>query len=259
MLNLKFIKDSIKFICGFLLGTVFVFMLAFKNPEEQLYSKPSFEFGDVKFAIEDFKLTVDDANVLEKPIVVDEVLRISKDNYPFILLYKDPSGKICYFAICDGENELALSRFKGGRISEFFVFGNKVHDNSRMQVFFIMASDKPGIWKKALYAPNCKKIIKNGKHISYAPNGELYYDIDFDGQFDAKCIMNEKKEILSESIYIGKQWIELFCTDSDEKLIKNGYFSLEKLEAMMSNGENIIYYDFEFGKGWRERSSENAS
>jgi hypothetical protein len=111
MLKIKFIKDSIKFICGFLLGTVFVFMLAFKNPEEQHNSKLSFEFGDVKFAIEDFQFTIDDANVLEKPINIDQVLTISKDNYPFILLYKDTSGKICYFAISDGENELALSHF----------------------------------------------------------------------------------------------------------------------------------------------------
>ena len=130
---------------------------------------------------------------------------------------------------------------------------------SRAEEMLWLKENIPGIWKKAFYMPNCKKIIKNGELISYAPNGELYEDIEFDGQFDAKCIMNEKNEILSESIYIDGKWLEVNNSGSNGQKRKIGYYDIASMEAFTLEGNEKVYFDFEFGKGWKKRSSENTN
>jgi hypothetical protein len=255
VLKSKAIKELMKYLCSFLLGATLVFLFAFK--QEQVSSKSSFEFGDMKFSVVDTKFTFNDVNVLEKPIKFDQALNISKGNSDFIQLFKDPSGKVFSFLIRDSGDIFVMSHFDKDRISDFSVYGNKVHDNKRMPVFYIKASEKKSIWQSAMYTPSFKKIIKNGMHISYSLNGESYEDIDFNGQFDVKQIWNEKGEIISDSIFLEGKWIELGNTYSDEKLRKKGYYSFTKSEAKTLSGKDVIYYDFEYGKGWKKRSDDD--
>ena len=241
-------NNSIRMIFSFLLGAILAFTFAFQDKEEQLNSKSegSFEYGDAQFTI------VDDINNPDHPEIVDALV-ISKDDYPFIFLYKELSGRISYFAITDGRNKLALSKFQNGRISEFTILGNKVHDDRRMPVFTFDASDKPGVWNNVMYMPSFKAIVENGKLISFTPNGEKYDDIDFDGQFDAKSFVVEGFKYLSQSIYIDGKWKELGYTDSQGKFHQTGSYIVERFYAFNFEDGRKVEYDFEIGKGWKKR------
>ena len=234
-------------IFSFFLGAILAFTFAFQNKEEKLDSKSkgSFEYGDVR-------MTIIDMNQAEHPKYVDGLM-ISKDNYPFIFLFREPAGKINSFAISDGENKLAIGFFNKGRISEFGIYGNKIHDNQKMPVFTFDASDKPGVWHNVKYMPTVKAIMENGKVKSYAAVGEMYDDIDFDGRFDAKRVYNKESEIVFEYIYIDGEWLVLDNRGSDEGIKRIGHYSEDRLDAVTYDGEEKVYYDFEIGKGWKKR------
>jgi hypothetical protein len=250
MLGLKVSRHLLQLICSFLLGAMLVFTLAFDDKEDEMDSGQlkGGVYGDIRVDI------IDDLDIPDHPEFV-EALMISKDNYPFIFLCKDSSGKIHSFMITDGENKLALCLFDEGKISEFGIYGNEVHDNKRMPVFAFNASDKPGVWHKVKYIPTVKAIVENGKVKSYATTGELYEDIDFDGQFDAKRIFNKESKIVYGYIFVDGKWLKIDNRDSGEKLQKVGYYSVDRLEAVTFDGREKVYYDFEFGKGWKKRAN----
>ena len=234
---------------SFILGAILVFTFAFidKNDVIDFNQTKSIAYGDIRFDV--FK----DVNHPDYPEIV-ESLCISKKDKPFIILYKDSSNTIIRWTIANGkEGLLALSNFDKGRISEFFVFGNKVHNNMRMPVFALNATNKPGVWRNASYIPNVKAVEDNGKIKSYVMKGEKYDDIDFDGQFDAKSLVDEDLNILSQSIYINGEWLEIQNTNTDGTLNKIGYYSAENLEAKALDGKHKVYYDFKVGEGWKKR------
>jgi hypothetical protein len=248
-------KNPIKYLCGFILGIMFTLTFASEQTIEEIDSKSNkiIKFGDVK-------MLVTDANTAKEfDGTIEEILIIFTDDYPFISLMKDFSGKLNSISIFNGKNQpIVKSEFKEGRILNFGIYGNKVHDNRKMPVFFFEASDKPNVWHKIKYIPMVKGIVENGKLVDYAPKGEMYEDLDFDGQFDVKSMRNEDKKVLSQHIYIDGTWLEVYKLDSEDKLRTVGYFDAAILEAMIFDGERKIYYDFEFGKGWKKRSVDSA-
>ncbi|MGD2093815.1 MAG: hypothetical protein PVH77_02285 [Phycisphaerales bacterium] len=242
-------KNSVKMSFSFLMGAMVVLIFGFQDNKGvmDLEQIKEITYADISIDI------VDDVNYLGQPDIV-EYLRIKKKDYPFIYLFKNPSNKIVKWNIVNGkEGPLAFSKFDKDRISEFSIYGNKVHDKRRMPVFFLRASDKPGVWQKAMYTPTLKAIEEKGKLISYRAIGEWYEDIDFDGQFDAKRIYNEESEIVYEYIFVNGEWLTLDDRDLKEKMTKIGHYSLDRLDAVTFDGKQKTYYDFEIGKGWKKR------
>lgn len=257
MLKSKAIKELVRFFCSFLLGATLVFLFAFKQEQvvEEYDSKTNkiIRLGDVSISV--------DNSVIPDALkdTIEEGFIFIKDDYPFFSLLKDFSGKIKYFAIADGSNlQIALGYFEDGRISKIVIFGNKVHDNRKMPVFVLTASEKKGVWKNVRYIPTVKAIYENGKPSNYAIKGELYEDIDFDGQFDVKRIYNEEDEmvIISESIYIDEKWCEVSNSGSNGQTEIFGYCDINNMEAASTDGNKKVYFDFEFGKGWKKRMNE---
>ncbi|MGD2093814.1 MAG: hypothetical protein PVH77_02280 [Phycisphaerales bacterium] len=248
-------KNSVKMSFSFLMGIMFVLTIAPKENKDiiDLAHTKEVTYADLKINV-----VVDNPNNPDDDIV--EFLCIQKNDYPFIYLYKNSSNKIVHFVIADGKEEIiARSAFDKDRISQFLIYGNKVHDKRRMPVFAFRASNEPGVWQKVQYIPSSKTIIENGEISHYEPIGELYEDIDFDGQFDAKRVISEGYEVVFEYIFINGNWLELDNKGSDEKIRKIGYYDIDKLGAVTSDGKQKTYYDFEIGKGWKKRPPTRRS
>jgi len=248
-------ENSARMFCSFLLGAMFVFTFAFQDKKDVMEFEKIKEmiYADISFDI------IDDINHPDHPEII-ESLCISKDGYPFIILYKDSSNKIIRWAITDGkEGMIALSKFDEDRISEFVILGNKVHENLRMPVFSFKASGKAGVWNEVIYMPTARAIKENGKPKSYAAIGEVYDDIDFDGQFDAKRVLNKESEIVYEYIFVDGKWLALDNRGSDERIKKIGHYSTDRLDAVTFDGKEKVYYDFEIGKGWKKRTQMRES
>ena len=259
MLKSKVIKELFKYLCSFLLGAMLVFLFAFKQGQviEEYNSKSNkiIRLGDVS-------ILVADSNIPDAyKDTIEEVFIFSKDNYPFFSLLKDFSGKIKYFSIADGRNhQLVMANFEDGRISKFALYGNEVHDNRRMPILTFSASEKKGVWDNVQYFPTVNAVYENGNISYYAIKGEMYYDIDFDGQFDVKSIFNEEDEmvIISQSIYIDEKWFEVNNSGSNGQTRIIGYYDAKKMEAATIFDNKKMYFDFEFGKGWKKRLNEKT-
>lgn len=200
-------------------------------------------FGDIRISISKIE-----------DVEAKDVLTVFKGEYPFFLVYKNPNGEVFGFALADGnEGILALSNFNKGRIADFVVYGNKVHDNKRMPVFFLEASETHGVWHKVRYSSTSRAIRDGDKVMTYKIIGEVYIDIDFDGEFDARQLWDKDSKIVSESIFVNGRWLELSKRTSNGDFTKLGHIEIEKSEAFTVKDNKKVYYDFEFGKGWKKR------
>ncbi len=185
-------------------------------------------------------------------------MAICKGDIPIIFIYMNDSNEIDRFGISNGKQGiLAVGWLTKSGISKFAVYGNEVHGGRRTPVLSMVASDKPGVWHKARYAPAFTPVYDDGKLTRYRAVGELYEDLDFDGQLDAKQIWNDRSVVVSESIFIKGEWRELGRVDSKGRFNKRvGAYDPNDLSAYTEDvdGGNRTHFDFVPGKGWRERS-----
>jgi hypothetical protein len=203
------------------------------KPEEELVKliKPG-TFGDIG-AFATSSEYADTNNVFE-------VLTVFTGEYPFIMIRKEPSGEISRLEIIDGmesENELVRINFEKGRMAELFLLGN-----SGTPVFTVEASEKPGIWREAMYTPSVSISETVGTWKDYMPVGDVYTDLDFDGRFDVKTPYDAKGKIIDQYLFVNGEWQKL------------NYLSLSKSEGGAIINSKRVYYDFECGKGWKKRS-----
>lgn len=184
-----------------------------------------------------------------------ESMIILKGDIPIIHFYRNDSNQVDRFALTNGAHgTVALARLIASGISEFVLHGNEVHDGLRMPVFTMDASDEPGVWHKVMYTPSVVGVYDKDKLVSYRVVGEVYYDIDFDGQFDTKSVYDRESNVVSESIFIEGKWVELAHRDADGQRRRLGRCETEDLRAYTIEGEKKVYFDFVWGKGWHERS-----
>ncbi len=206
-------------------------------------------FGDLQITAEPFTGRSD----------AKDVMLISKGDVPILILYNSDSNEVDRFAVANGTDDIvALGRLTKSGISEFVLYGNEVHEGLRMPVFTMDASDKPGVWDEVRYTATAHAVYDQGKCVSYRVVGEVYYDIDFDGQFDAKDIRDKESEVFSESIFIDGQWLELVHREPDGQWRRKGLFEADKSRAYTIEGDDKVYFDFVWGRGWHRRPAEEA-
>ncbi len=259
MLWHRFRKDPTLVLMGFAAGVVL--MLVSGTIKEGAEARKEIlqrnTFGDLRIFTEPFTGRSD----------TKEVMVISKGDVPVVFLYNNDSNEVDRLAITSGKHGImALTRLTKSGISEFVLLGNEVHDGLRMPVFTMDVSDKPGVWDKVRYTPTVAGVYDKGKLVSYRVVGEVYHDIDFDGQFDAKSIYDEKSVVCSESIFVDEQWLELGYREPDGRWKREGLFEADKLRAYTVEGKEKVYFDFVWGKGWHrqpkhavQEDSENAT
>jgi hypothetical protein len=236
-------------LTGFVAGIILMLALGFaKGPnkgEKEILPRNS--FGDLRIV----------TAPLERSDAVNAAMVIYKGDIAILTLLRNDSNEVDGFGVTNGENNLlAFGRFARSGISEFYVYGNEVHDGPRAPVLFLTPSDKPGVWHPARYAPTVAPVYdEKGKLVRWRAIGEVYFDLDFDGQFDAKEILNDKSVAVSQSIFIKDQSRELVNLDRKERI---GGFDPETQTAdtRERGSKKTTYFDFVGGKGWQERSEK---
>jgi len=68
-----------------------------------------------------------------------------------------------------------------------------IFDNTKYPIFTMKFLNTPGKWGHAGYA---------GRNMV----GDFFFDIDFDGHFDVKYVMDESGKIISANIFINDKW-----------------------------------------------------
>ena len=154
-----------------------------------------------------------------------ETLLILNNKEPLMVIEKDKSGEIssCTFTNKSGRR-LAIADLEKGRIS-----GIRITNLETEASFSVDISPKSGNLVKAQY---------------YPPFGNGYRDINFDGQFDVKVLFPKddgKKAI--PYIFLDGEWHRMAWVDSNTN------------EAGVLSFGQKVFYDFEFGKGWKKRDS----
>jgi hypothetical protein len=237
-------------VIGFFAGIVLILALgsAKNRREDKKEALPKNTFGDLRITTE-----------LPARNDSKKAMTIYKGDTPIILIFTNDSNEVDRFAITNGTRGLlALGRLGESRISQFAVYGNEVHGGRRMPVLTMVPSDKPGVWHKVRYAPASRPVYDEGKLTSYRAVGELYEDLDFDGQFDAKQIWDDQSVVVSESIFVNGQWKELGRVDSKERPNQRvGAYDPNSLSAYTRDvgGGKQTDFDFVWGKGWQERGN----
>jgi hypothetical protein len=178
-----------------------------------------FMFKDVR--IFSFKKT-DDQN---------DYLAICKGDYHFLTLATLSSETVKYAMINNGSSERSLfcAIFEENALSQFGLLGN---NNKTVSTCEPMGES--GLWHRFSY---CKKDDGRFK-------GEMYLDIDFDGQMDLKRFFDDDGKITSTSIYKDQQWHKTSHYKYDSS---NAPFKVEvEIEE--------IPYIFEYDKGWLKQN-----
>jgi hypothetical protein len=247
MLRNRICKDAGFTLTGFIAGIALLLILGFAKDRDENEKEilPKNTFGDLRIVTESLKRSDSKG-----------MMTLRKGGMPIIFIYINDANEVDRFAIVNGAHGLlALGRLGKSGISEFAVYGNEVHDGGRTPVLLMVASDKPGVWHKVRYSPTFP-VHEEGKLKLYRTVGELYEDLDFDGQFDLKEIHDSKSAIISQSIFLKDEWRELGRMDSDGRFNKRrGAFDPNDLSAYtegVDTGKGT-YFDFVWGKGWQER------
>ncbi len=129
-------------------------------------------------------------------------LWMTKDDALFLFMTQDDSGKVGKLYLCKSDAQ---------------------------PVLYMISLDSSGRWGKATYS--------RSTGAGYA-EGDAFIDIDFDGRFDFKMVLDDKGNPISRSIYIDGSWREVDQSDVDN------------LKAAV--GE--IFYTFNFNTGsWQQQ------
>ena len=103
-------------------------------------------------------------------------------------------------------------------------------------VLFLKSSDKPGVWRPATYAPTVAAVYdEKGTLVRWRAIGETYFDLDFNGQFDAKEIFNDKSVVVSQSIFVKDQWRELGTL-----IARSGSVALTRRPRPPTRGRGVV-------------------
>lgn len=235
-------------LCGFFSGIIFMIVLAIivgpnLGPMHE-YPKDYFDakvlkrgsFGDVEITRMGIAGHED-----------GEAITISMNGYNFATIQKDKANTIKTINIFDGfERELVRGTFDGGRLNEIYLRTN----TKPTGMFHVVRSVSSNLWQHAYYGEFTK-----GKE-------NYLEDIDFDGQFDFKGMWNESLKERDVYIFLDNNWHEVSGIDPNDMIaseyLVDGKFHrntelAEKISTLPKSAIKKVYYDFEFGKGWKKR------
>ena len=117
---------------------------------------------------------------------VDKVLMMTKDDVPFLVISQNESGKV---------SDLTLLRDRD------------------TPVFRMKPLSTQGKWGQAIYSGSNEA----GKAV-----GDVLIDIDFDGRFDFRLVLDSEGERISRSIFIDGSWQSVNYCNPDEMIATLG-------------------------------------
>ena len=130
-------------------------------------------FGDIKVSAYKSSVVEDEKIPEEFYQEANKMLLMTKDNIPFLMIHQDKEGEISNLYLLRGNYDPVLT---------------------------MQPSKSPGKWFQASYGMS----DGTGK-----PIGETFIDIDFNGSFDFKILMDDIGNLLSRSIHLDGVWEEV--------------------------------------------------
>lgn len=179
----------IAFFAGVIVGIVIVFALGaiayYLDPGTSLTADPK-TFGDIKV----WTQKPIPAEGVEAPVDIAQELHrqlwMTKDDVPFLMISQGKAGQITCLFLLRGPEEAVLS---------------------------LDPSDTPGKWCNAVYSRSTE---------AGHPIGDVYVDINFDGSFDLKVIVDQKGNRVSRSMFIDGTWIQIDSYRREENRVVLG-------------------------------------
>lgn len=175
-------KKFLIFCCGILcgIGVTFLFLFFFFLLDPHKRELRSYKtFCDSRIDV--YKQPDSDE---QKPY---RMLAFQKNTIPFMYIYADENNKVC---------KISIVRF----------------DAERPNVVFSMETDQSsGQWTQADYGNF------DPQNSTFRP-GYGYEDIDFDGNFDIKFLLNEDGKSTSASIFLNDQWLQVEHWNAEKRL-----------------------------------------
>jgi hypothetical protein len=232
-------------LTGFVAGITLMLALGSAKDREENEKEilPKNMFGDLRIVMEPLE---------QKDI--HGAMAIYKGDRPIIYLFRNDANEVGGYGLTNGKDDiLAVGQLSKAGISNFLLYGNKVHDAQRTVVLVMQGADKPGVWRQVSYGVT---VPDDNRHRFI---GDVYVDLDCDGRFDAKEVFDDKSAVVSQSIFVNGEWRELGRLDSNGEFTKRrGTFNEKDLTAYTQgvDGGKKIHFDFVPGKGWQERSEK---
>lgn len=175
MKSRKALATTIILFIGVAIGTAITLLLlyvaarSYSGSRTELTNQPR-TFGDIKIWAQRPK--TDDKTEIPEELLQEHAkeLWMTKDDVPFLMISQNKANK----ASC-----LCLVK------------------NNKEPVFYMSPFGRPGKWGQATYSKS--------SGAGYAV-GDVFVDIDFDGHFDFKIVMDEKGKPISRSIFVDGSW-----------------------------------------------------
>ena len=145
-----------------------------------------------------------------------------------------------------------MASFGQERLSDLIIYGRET-----MPVEFAIANDEPEGWGSVRYVRTTPEYDRSGALMRYRPIGEMYIDIDFDGQFDAKDIYNDQSERLSQWVFMDGGWKCLGTFDPPTGWREPGYVGVNTRTAIYREDGREQHLDFVPGLGWKARADSS--
>jgi hypothetical protein len=183
-MKLNNIRMAGAFFLGTIIGAIVLFAVSMRLGYDIELTTRHKTFGDIEIWAQKPIISEGEEVPVDFYQKADKVLWMTKDGAPFLMISKDVNDKI----------------------SGMYLLKNKIEP-----VLTLESLDVPGgKWGKAFYS-NCRK----GK-----PVGDIFIDLDFDGRFDCKAVIDSNGNRVSHSIFINNDWQSV------------DYFSREEMKAV---------------------------
>jgi hypothetical protein len=200
-------REILYILLGFVAGVISVsailvlaFMIDTKAGEIVPLNSPRYFGRDIKIWIE--KTPAKQREAFD----ISTALRMSKNGIPFFMIWLDKAGEVTNLAL-NGRDNLC---------------------------FNMRSSSGSGKWEHGVYSGHRHGVYDGHRYNEDIREGEMYVDIDFDGQFDAKYTFDELGKLISKHIYLNGIWKEIN--------------SFENKKAILGQ----TTYVFDANSGWRK-------
>jgi hypothetical protein len=196
-------------------------------------------FGGVRFALAD-------VNDRDWPQVKRD-LTIYRNAQRIIDLRMDDQGQIIDCRLWDGQKTFMDAPFgRDGQVNLGF------YSPAGTASMWSSKSKEADASRSTWYTKTVPEYLSNGQLFRWRPiRGEMYIDIDSDGQFDVKNICNDKSEITSQWVFMDGQWQMLGVFDPPKSWTAPGL--CDDQHGVLREGDKEHHLDFTPGVGWKRR------
>jgi len=179
-------KVSLGIIVTFFVGVIVGLGIAVLAGAILYYIEPDTLLTECPKTFGDIKVWAFEPTDLEEDEDVDKSLVMAKDDIPFLYIFQNEAGEISSFHLSSGPQK---------------------------SVFHMTPQSTPGKWGQARYSKGngTGHLVGNG-----------FTDIDFDGQFDFKFVLDDNGKRISRSIFIDGVWQKIDRCNTDDMIAVSG-------------------------------------